>query len=82
MICIISVYTLGALVSYALLVGWEFAYFQGRFSTIADMQRSDDAWFAYLHSLLGALLWPVCLPLGYFGMYDRAVYGWCWPRFK
>ena len=79
---LLTVYLILSVLSYPILAGWAFAYFQGKYSLIAVESKFSNAMFAYLWSVCGAAVWPAFLPIVYFAFTERARYGWQWPRFK
>jgi len=58
------VYGVGALVSWVLMAGWSFAYFQGEFQSIAKNDYTEDLVFSVFVSFMLSLglLWnPSCI---------------------
>ncbi len=74
---IVILYTIGGVMSYPFFYALNFAYFQRRYYEIAAICYRSDKTFALIHSILGALYWPICWPLVYF-MFARFKYGMKW----
>lgn len=70
------VYGVGVLVSWVLMAGWLFAYFQGEFPLIAKNDYTEDLVFSVFISFLPALIWPIMEPIMYFYLTDKAKHGW------
>lgn len=69
------VYGIGALVSWVLMAGWSFAYWQGEFPLIAKNDYTEDLVFSVFTSFISALIWPVAEPMMFVFM-EMAKYGW------
>jgi len=69
------VYGVGALVSWVLMAGWSFAYFQGEFQSIAKNDYTEDLVFSVFVSFSYAFAWPIMEPILYF-ITEKAKHGW------
>jgi len=69
------VYGVGALVSWVLMAGWSFAYFQGEFQPIAKNNYTEDLVFSVFVSFSCAFYWPIMEPIMYF-ITEKAKHGW------
>jgi len=70
------VYGIGALVSWVLMAGWSFAYWQGEFPLIAKRNYKEYLVFSVYISFLLAFIWPITEPIMYFSITYKAKHGW------
>ena len=71
----LTLYIIGAIISFVLMFGWTFAYFQGEWPRIAAINKNSDYWSSFYLSILCSIIWPI----GFFMILDNvlwAKHGW------
>ena len=72
---LIVIYILGYIVSWFLLQGWNLAYFQRNYPSIADKSYKSDKEHSIMYATYISLVWPIGIIYS-FKDYEYFKYGW------
>lgn len=81
MTTLLTLYLLSAVATWFIAAGWDFAYYQREWPTLAEKHRERDATEAICASLALAIVLPVFGLIMVHNLTNFARHGWKFPRF-